>query len=70
MGSVREGPRGPRTPSWSLRPGRPPPTRNRCSLDLEAGRGVSAGGIKMTDARKEGRVFLCLKRAGLVERKS
>lgn len=46
------------------------PSSLGCSLGSGAARGVSRRGIKMTDAREEGRVFLCLKRAGLAERKS
>lgn len=61
---------GSQVPSRSLRPGRPPPTHLGAAWAPRPG-GVSAAvGIKMTDAREEGKVFLCLKRAGLVERKS
>lgn len=61
---------GSQVPAWSLRPGRPPPTHLGAAWAQRPGGVSAAGGIKMTDAREEGKVFLCLKRPGLVERKS
>lgn len=61
---------GSQVPAWSLRPGRPPPTHLGAAWAQRPGGVSAAGGIKMTDAGEEGKVFLCLKRPGLVERKS
>lgn len=69
-GSEREGPEGPRAPLGARgRGARPPLPRAQPGPGGRAGC-QPPGRIKMTDAGEEGTALLCLKRAGLVERKS